>query len=149
MGTELTANRLFSTPEEAEHAFYEALEHADVLRVMQVWADDEDIVCIHPGGIRLHGHHAVRESWRDILSQGPLVIRPVRCIVLPSVLTVVHIVLEEIVVDTAKGPQVSACYATNVYHKGRAGWHMVLHHASPAPDNAVNLDPHDLPDLLH
>ena len=149
MGTEHQNNKPFATPEEAEGAFYEALEQADPLRLMQVWADDEDIVCIHPGGVRAHGHHAVRESWREILAHGPLVIRPTRTIVLPSIATVVHVVLEQISVDTAEGPRVTGCYATNVYHKGRAGWHMVLHHASPAPAQAGALDLHDLPDLLH
>lgn len=148
MGTDLSNNRPFATPEEAEQAFYEALEHADALRLMQVWADDEDIACIHPGGVCAHGHRAVRESWQAVLANGPLIIRPARTVVLPSLSTVVHVVLEHITLDTPDGPQVTLCHATNVYHKGRSGWHMVLHHASPAPADTGALD-HDMPDLLH
>jgi len=149
MGTDLSSSRPFASPEEAEQAFYDALEHADAMRVMQVWADDEEIACIHPGGLRAHGHRAVRESWQEVLAHGPLVIRPTRTIVLPSMLTVVHVLLEQITIDTPEGLQQTLCYATNVYHKGRSGWHMVLHHASPAPVDAQSLQAQDVPDLLH
>ena len=66
---------MFATSEEAELAFYDALERADLARLMQVWADDEEIVCVHPGGLRLVGLHAVKEAWQEInlriLSQSP------------------------------------------------------------------------------
>jgi ketosteroid isomerase-like protein len=140
---------MFSTPDEVEHAFYEALEQGDAARLMQVWADDEEIVCIHPGGIRITGHDAVRDSWQQILERGALPIRPLRPVVMRSVLCVVHILVEEVTVATREGPRRTSCYATNVYHRSHSGWRMVLHHASPAPANAGVLDLHDLPDLLH
>ena len=46
---------------EVEAAFYEALNRADVEALMALWADDEEIVCIHPGGPRLHGHAAIQQ----------------------------------------------------------------------------------------
>src|SRR3546814_5373050 len=73
---------MFATPEEAEQAFYEALEQADTARLMQIWADDEEIVCIHPGGLRAVGHTAVQESWQQTLAAGPLHIRPLRPLVM-------------------------------------------------------------------
>ncbi|WP_442786621.1 nuclear transport factor 2 family protein [Hydrogenophaga sp. NFH-34] len=39
-----------NTPDEVEHAFYEALQHGDLERVMACWADEDDVVCVHPGG---------------------------------------------------------------------------------------------------
>jgi ketosteroid isomerase-like protein len=48
------------TPEEAEAAFYAALARADLDALMALWADDEEIVCIHPGAPRLIGHAAIR-----------------------------------------------------------------------------------------
>ena len=36
----------YPTPQDAEAAFYEALESADLDAMMQVWADDEEIVCM-------------------------------------------------------------------------------------------------------
>ena len=38
----------FNTPEEAEVAFYKAIEQADVIAMMSVWADDEEVICVHP-----------------------------------------------------------------------------------------------------
>ena len=43
----------FPTPQDAEAAFYEALERADLEAMMEVWAEDEEIVCVHPAGPRL------------------------------------------------------------------------------------------------
>ena len=60
--------RIFPTAQDAENAFYEALERADLEAMMSVWAEDEEIVCVHPSGPRLTGQDPVRESWRKILS---------------------------------------------------------------------------------
>jgi ketosteroid isomerase-like protein len=46
---------VFATPEDVETAFYEAIARADLVALMSVWADDEEIVCIHPTGQRLSG----------------------------------------------------------------------------------------------
>jgi ketosteroid isomerase-like protein len=51
---------------EVEAAFYDALHRADLEALMALWADEE-IVCIHPGGVRLIGHAAIRASWETIL----------------------------------------------------------------------------------
>ena len=45
---------------EAEAAFYEAFEKADIDEMMAVWADDVDVVCVHPMGPRLEGRDAIR-----------------------------------------------------------------------------------------
>ena len=62
--------KIFPTAQDAENAFYEALERADLERMMAVWAEDEEIVCVHPGGPRLTGQDQVRESWRQIFAGG-------------------------------------------------------------------------------
>lgn len=140
---------MFATPEEAEHAFYDALERADLASLMQIWADDEEIVCIHPGGLRVVGHSAVHESWQQTLSKGPLHVRPLRPLVMQSMMCAVHVLVEQIAIRTHAGTQYASCYATNIYHKGPTGWRMVMHHASPAPADAGVLDLHDIPDRLH
>src|SRR5436190_18316114 len=63
--------RNFPTAQDAETAFYEALERCDLEGMMAVWAEDEDIVCVHPAGPRLTGQDQVRESWARIFSGGP------------------------------------------------------------------------------
>ena len=62
--------KIFPTAQDAENAFYEALERSDLEGMMAVWAEDEDIVCVHPGGPRLTGQDEVRESWARIFKGG-------------------------------------------------------------------------------
>ena len=140
---------MFATPEEAERAFYDALEHADLLRLMQVWADDEEIACIHPGGFRLVGLRSVQESWQQIFTNGPLRIRAQQPVAMQNMLTAVHVVIEQLNVRTPAGLQARNCYTTNIYHKGLTGWCMIMRHASLAPSEAGMLDLHDVPDRLH
>jgi len=140
---------MFATPEEAELAFYDALERADLGRLMQVWSDDEEIICVHPGGLRMVGLHAVKESWQEILTHGALHIRANRLVTTQSMMSTVHSLIEEITVRSQAGNEVAHCYATNVYHKGPTGWRMVMHHASAAPEQTGLLESHDHPGLLH
>ena len=41
---------MFTTALDIEAAFYDALSRADAQALMTLWADDEEIVCVHPGG---------------------------------------------------------------------------------------------------
>src|SRR6185369_12018763 len=47
--------KIFPTAQDAENAFYEALERADLEAMMAIWSEDEEIVCVHPAGQRLAG----------------------------------------------------------------------------------------------
>jgi hypothetical protein len=40
--------KIFDTPQEAEDAFYDALEEGDLKQLLSVWADSEDICCLLP-----------------------------------------------------------------------------------------------------
>ena len=39
---------------------------------MHLWADDEEIVCIHPNCPRLIGHAEIRSSWEAIFELGKI-----------------------------------------------------------------------------
>lgn len=126
---------LHSTPEDIEKAFYEALEAGDLEALMELWADDEQVVCIHPGGPRVEGYHDVRESWREILTAGALQIRAVPVHRMVGGVLAVHNVIEQVVMSGSVGQaQVIQVNATNVFHNGPTGWKLVMHHASPALD---------------
>ncbi|GAB2897122.1 nuclear transport factor 2 family protein [Paralcaligenes sp. KSB-10] len=140
---------MFATPEEAEHAFYDSLHQADTIRLMEVWSDDEEVVCVHPGGIRVIGSDSVRNSWQQILANGPLLIQPTRPMIMTSLMSSVHVLIEQVTIHSPEGKQVANCYTTNVYHKGPSGWRMVLHHASNAPDDVGMFDLQDIPGTLH
>ena len=65
-----TKKTLFPTPQDAEAAFYDALTKRDLEAMMAVWADDDDVYCVHPNGARVTGVEQVRESWRQIFASG-------------------------------------------------------------------------------
>ena len=61
---------LFASPEECERAFYEAMEHGDVESMGDLWLQDDDVCCTHPGAPRIVGYNAVRSSWASMLASG-------------------------------------------------------------------------------
>ncbi|WP_087688871.1 nuclear transport factor 2 family protein [Pandoraea sp. PE-S2R-1] len=123
---------IFLSPEDAEHAYYEALRAGDIDILMNVWSEDEEIVCIHPAGPRHVGPAAVRTSWRQILSKGGLQLAVSHLQVARNPLCAVHNVLEQILVETHPEARYAFVLATNVYLKEADGWRLALHHASPA-----------------
>jgi uncharacterized protein (TIGR02246 family) len=126
---------LFPTAHDAEAAFYEALERGDLEAMMEVWAEDEEIVCIHPGGMRLAGPEAIREGWRQIFSSGTRMrVRLSNQSHINAVMVAIHSLHENIAV-TGESKSRGVVVATNVYQRTAAGWRMVLHHASPAPES--------------
>jgi ketosteroid isomerase-like protein len=130
----------FATPEQAEAAFYRALEQADLGAMMAVWAEDEEIVCIHPGGPRLIGLAAVRDAWRQIFAAGPrLHFRRLDARIQPGRMISVHSLVERITVSGDLRPHL--VLATNVYVLSTSGWRMLMHHASPMPPSAAPPEP--------
>jgi len=143
------AAALHASPEDAEAQFYDALRDGDLDRVMAVWADDEDVVCVHPGGARVVGPQAVRAAFESIFASGQLAVHPEHVKVVQAMGCAVHSVLERIDVVTADGPRTGWIVATNVYVKTGQGWRMVAHHASPgAPDELPEIG-EATPSVLH
>jgi len=131
--------KLLASADDAEQAFYDAIGRADLEALMALWADDEEIACIHPGAPRLQGHAAIRESWAMIFERGPVHIRPRHRHVTHNTMCAVHSVVEEVRVppDTS-ARQEAHILATNVYLKTPHGWRIVLHHASIAPGKPID-----------
>lgn len=139
--------RIFPTAQDAEAAFYEALERADLELMMAVWSDDEEIVCVHPGGARLTGQDQVRESWRQILAGGARArVHLSQQVSISGAMVAVHSVHENFSVPGEKR-SLQAVVATNVYLRTAAGWRMIAHHGSAAPGQAEA--PRASPKILH
>ena len=120
----------YASAAEAEAAFYRAFEKADVAAMMAVWDQTDDIECIHPLGERISGLQAVDESWRRILSRsGRMQFELADIKRFGDDRLVTHILYENITIDGNRQP---AVIATNIYRFNGTGWHMILHHASPA-----------------
>lgn len=127
------SKELNGSAKEVEVAFYDALNRADLESLMALWADDEEIVCIHPGGGRLIGHAAIAASWEQIFEAGGLHILPSQLHETHNLMSSVHTVIEGV---TATGGQPAHLLATNVYIKTPRGWRITLHHVSVAAGEA-------------
>jgi uncharacterized protein (TIGR02246 family) len=141
----------FTTPQEAEQAFYDAFQRADLDAMMAVWAQDEEVFCVHPGGGRLSSLEAIRVSFSQIFAAGPTMRFEIRAAQsLQGGLIAVHSVYEYITMLGDRGPA-TAVVATNVYANVGGGWRMVAHHGSPAGEQAERAQTQQMPPpgLLH
>jgi ketosteroid isomerase-like protein len=137
-----------SSPDETEAAFYQALQHGDIDKLMACWADEDDIVCVHPGGARLLGAGAIRAAFDMMFTNGSIQARAEKVHRVESLGSSVHSVLERIEVLTDEGPRHAYVIATNVYQKTPQGWRMVAHHASPGTPREM-LEVNEGPQVLH
>jgi ketosteroid isomerase-like protein len=131
------SDKIFPTAQDAEAAFYEALERGDYETMVAVWAEDEEVLCVHPGGPRLRGTEEVLAQWKRIFEGGQrLQLHITNQVVIAGMMIAVHSVQENITIE-GEGPAPHPVLATNVYQRIGAGWRMVAHHASPAPAPAA------------
>ena len=143
------STKIFPTAQDAQNAFYEALEGCDLEAMMTVWSEDEEIVCVHPVGQRLAGQAQVREVWRQMFAGGPnMRVHITQQVVIAGVMIEVHSVHENITVTGEQRPR-PPMVATNVYLRTAAGWRMIVHHASPAPGEPAAEPATASPKILH
>lgn len=131
---------LMTTADETEASFYEAMQAGDLDRMMQVWADEEDIACVHPGGPRVVGTVAVRAAFEAVFASGPVHIGIEHVRRLETAVCAVHHVTEKVQAVGPEGMRTAFVMATNVFLRTAQGWRMVAHHASPGMAQ-------DLPDI--
>ena len=140
---------LFTNPQEAEQAFYEAFQRADLDAMMAVWAEDDEVYCVHPGGPRLSGLDQIRESWRQIFASGANVRIQLRSAQqMRGGLLAVHSLYEYIAVIGERSAT-NVVAATNIYLNIGGGWRIVAHHASPVANAPVQQAVEPAPTMLH
>jgi ketosteroid isomerase-like protein len=133
--------------DDLEAAFYEALQQGDLDKLMACWADEDDIVCVHPGGGRLVGAGAIRASFEAMFANGTIRARPEHVQRVESMGASIHSLIERVDILTPDGPAQACVTATNVYLKTPQGWRMVAHHASPG--RSADAEPLASPTVLH
>jgi ketosteroid isomerase-like protein len=134
--------------DDIEALFYEALQGGDIEKLMACWADEDDIVCVHPGGPRLVGMAAIRAAFDAMFANGTIRAHAEKIRKVDAMGSSVHSVLERIEVMTEEGPVHAYVIATNVYHKTAQGWRMVAHHTSPGTPREMQ-EISDSPQVLH
>lgn len=143
-----TAATFGGTADDIEASFYEALQTSDLERLMACWADEDEVICIHPGGPRLIGLGAIRAAFEAMFANGSIRIAPQSLRKIDSLTSAVHSVHERIELLTNEGPLDAYVMATNVYQKTPQGWRLVAHHASPGnPREAMDVT--ETPPVLH
>lgn len=139
---------LLASADDVEARFYEALQQGDITRLMAVWADDDEIVCVHPGGGRVVGPAAIRASFEAIFANGGVPAVPEQVHRLQALGLAVHHLVERVPLPPGQGAAEAWVLATNVYVNTAQGWRMVAHHASPGVADAPAA-PIDWPSTLH
>ena len=105
-------------------AFYTAFANADFAAMIEVWARDDNITCVHPGWDVLTCYHDVMKSWQTILEGGAaprIRYRAARAVLLGNA---AFVTCNEVVDG-------GLLVATNVFAHQDGGWRMIHHHAGP------------------
>lgn len=119
------------SPDDVEAAFYQALQHGDIEALMAVWADDDEVVCVHPGGGRAIGPGAIRASFEAIFANGGIPVQVEQVHRLDHIHSALHHLVERVNVVGPQGAQTAWVLATNWYVRSPQGWRLASHHASP------------------
>ena len=121
----------FATAQDAEDAFYDAIEEGNAERLRAVWEDSDDIACLLPMQPMLHGSK-VHEAFQPLTNgevKLDIQVRHIRWLEAGDL--AIHFVEER--VSVPGHPPQPGVYALNVYRKGAAGWRLLIHQNSPTP----------------
>ncbi|MGE5170736.1 MAG: YybH family protein [Rudaea sp.] len=123
---------IYTSPQDVTQAFYQAFETRDIDAMMATWAEDEDIVCVHPGGARHVGYDAVRAAFEQLFAgDTKLTFSLEQPVMIETVGLAMQSTVERLRAGD-EGPR-GAAIATNVLMRTPYGWRVVCHHASPSP----------------
>jgi uncharacterized protein (TIGR02246 family) len=131
---------------EANERFYSAMNALDIDEMDDVWFDDPQAVCVHPGREALHGYEQIRESWQMIFSSTTamsIATSNVQVVLANDVAWITCI--ETISLMMEDGLAAAAAQATNIFRRTGAVWRIVVHHASPVPFNLQD----EWPDVIN
>lgn len=124
----------YAQPDDVENAFYELLAAGDADRLTQLWAEDEEALCVHPTGVRLRGHNLIRESWRGIFGTARLRVHAESIAHWHGGVLAIHHLQETLFLGDDPSPH-GPLHVTHVYARGAHGWRLVARHASAADDS--------------
>ncbi len=126
-------------------AFYAAFESADLDAMHDLWLDDPETLCVHPGALPVRGTPAINRSWALIMANTPYIqffLTDVEVSVLADTASVtctenVLTAGDDTAADAFGGAR---AVATNVFVRTPEGWRLWIHHASPVLSGAHDDD---------
>lgn len=124
----------YNSPQEAEDAFYDALDEGDPEQVLAVWAESDDICCLLPMQPMIRSRQGVTELFTRLLSRGHAVSLAVRHLVWIQTDDIAIHQIEETIQNPPPGtPPPAPFYGTNIYRKDATGWRLIVHQNAPLP----------------
>ncbi len=124
----------YETPQDAEDAFYDALEEGGLDRLLAVWADSDAISCLLPMYPLIRGRKDVEDVFRHLFARGQGVALSVTHLdwIETGDIAIHHV--EETLQDVPPGqPAPPPFYGTNIYRKLDGGWRLIMHLNAPTP----------------
>jgi ketosteroid isomerase-like protein len=132
--------RTYTTPQEAEDAFYDALDEGNLNQLLSVWAESDDICCLLPMYPMIQSRQGVVDVFTHLFSQGhgvSLAITHLSWIETDGI--AIHQVEEAILAQPGDTPPPPPFYGTNIYRKDKAGWRLIVHQNAPTPPPSPEL----------
>jgi ketosteroid isomerase-like protein len=126
-------------------AFYEAYESADLDTMKDLWVDDPDSVCVHPGAPPVRGTGPIARSWALVMAHTPYIQFFLTDVEVSLRADVASVTCTENVLtgDDRTGPDAfggGKAVATNVFVRTPDGWRLWIHHASPVLSSDSHAD---------
>jgi hypothetical protein len=131
----------YHTPQQAEDAFYDALEEGDPDKLLSVWAESDDVRCLLPMQPIVLGHKGVTDLFTKVLSGGrgvSLAIKHLGWIETDDI--AIHHVEETIQTQASGAPPQAPLYGINIYRRLAGSWRLIVHMNSPTPPPSRDLD---------
>lgn len=124
----------YSTPQDAEDAFYDALEEGDLGRLLSVWADTDDVCCLLPMYPLIRGRKEVAEVFQHLFARGHGVALSITHLGwIQTADMAIHQVEETIQNPPPGNAPPPPFYGTNIYRKYADGWRLLVHQNAPTP----------------
>jgi ketosteroid isomerase-like protein len=125
----------------ANAAFYAAFEQGDYDAMGLVWADDDGVVCVHPGAVPIIGRVELMRSWVALMATTPYIQFFLTEVVASTTGNLAVVSCVENVLSAGEHTPLASfaggsAVATNVFRQAQDGWRLWVHHASPVLSNA-------------
>ena len=126
----------YETPQQAEDAYYDAIDEADLGAMMAVWDDSPEVACLLPMQPLQIGRDAVQRQWQPLLGQAiDITVNHLQWSDQGDI--ALHLV-EEIATASGQSQPQPPIYATNIYRRSNGRWRLLMHINSPgAPPPGV------------
>ncbi len=122
----------FATPQDAEDAYYDAIEAQDLDTLMSVWEASDEVICLLPMLPAVQGRDGIKAAWSHLFetAQG-LEIEVIHMSWVETDDWSIHLLEERVRLPQQSEPH--RVYASNIYRRGADGWHLLMHQNAPTP----------------